>query len=65
MSTHWGTARVREEASPTDPKLRDLHDTGQQQDIQEESPWGYSTDSISEAGGLELHQSLLEMIIWN
>jgi hypothetical protein len=28
---------AHERAGPADPKLKDLHDTGQQQDIQEES----------------------------
>ena len=40
-----------EGAGPTDPKLQDLHDSGWQQDIWEESLWGSSIDSVAEARG--------------
>jgi hypothetical protein len=48
---HQWTAGVPEGSGPTDPKLQDLYDTGQQ-DIWEESQGGSSTDSIAEARGL-------------
>jgi len=38
---------------PADPKLQDLYDTGQQQDIQEKSQRGSSIDNIAEARGLK------------
>jgi hypothetical protein len=44
---HPRIARVNEGASPTD-----LHDTEQNQDIQEESQWGSSLDWVAEAKGL-------------
>ena len=34
---HLRMVGTHERASPTDPKLQDLHDTGQQKDNQEES----------------------------
>jgi hypothetical protein len=43
---------VQEETGSTDPKLQILHVTRQQQDIQEESQRGPSTDRIAEARGL-------------
>jgi hypothetical protein len=52
----WMTG-AQEGVSPTDPKLQDLYDLRQQQDIQEESWWGSSIDDI----GLELHQWLSAM----
>ena len=42
-----------EGAGPTDPKMQDIHNTEQQLDMWEESPWGSSTDSVAEARGLE------------
>ena len=38
---------------PADSKLQDLHDTGQQQIIQEESQWEPSINSVAETRGLE------------
>lgn len=59
-SIHLWTAGAHEGASPADPKLRDLHDTAQQEDVWEE-PWcGSRTDSVAEARGLEPHQWLLQ-----
>jgi hypothetical protein len=55
---HWSTststpsAGMHEGAGPTDPKLQDLHDTKQQQDMQQESHWGSSIDREAEARGL-------------
>ena len=51
LSQHLWTAGMHEGAGPEEPKL--LHDTGQQQDIREESQWGSGIDSIAEARGLE------------
>lgn len=46
----WWTAGAWEGAGPAEPKPpQDLHCTGQQQDIQEESRWGSSTDSVAES----------------
>jgi hypothetical protein len=57
ISLSWSTltwsAGACEGAGSTDPKLQDLHDTGQQQDVWEESQWGPSIDSVAEARGLE------------
>ena len=36
-----------EMASPADPELQDLHDTGRQQEILEESQWGSSIESVA------------------
>jgi hypothetical protein len=36
---------MRAKASPDDPKLHDLQDTGQQQDNQEESWWGSNIEA--------------------
>lgn len=36
--------------------MQDLHDTGQHQDIQEESQWGLSIDRVAEVRGLEKNQ---------
>lgn len=36
--------------------IKDLHDTGQNQDIQEESQWGLSIDRVAEVRGLEKNQ---------
>jgi hypothetical protein len=52
-----------EMASSADPKLQDLHDTGQQQDNWEESPWGSNTDGVTEARDLEPDQWLIAMKI--
>jgi hypothetical protein len=50
-----------ERASPVDPKLQDFHDTGQQQDNQEES-WGESNfDGVREDRGLKPDQWLIAM----
>jgi hypothetical protein len=49
---HWWTVGGCEGANSTNPKLQNLHDTGQQQDIWEESQWGYSIDRVVEARGL-------------
>lgn len=53
------SAREHEGPSPADPKLQVLHDTGQQ-DIQEESQWGFSIDCVAEA---LKHQQLIAMNI--
>lgn len=45
---HLWPAGACKGASSTDPNLQSLHDTGQQQDIKEESLWGSSIDSIAE-----------------
>jgi hypothetical protein len=58
---YWG--RAYEGVGPADPKLRDLHDTEQQQDTWEESQWGSCTDSIAEARGFEPAQWLIAMDI--
>lgn len=42
-------------ASPRNPKLQDLHDTGQQENIQEEFPCGSSIDN-PESRSLERDQ---------
>jgi hypothetical protein len=52
----WWIPGVRKGSGPTDLKLQDLHDTGQQQNILEESQWGSSIDSVAETRGLELDQ---------
>jgi hypothetical protein len=63
LNYHLWTAGVHEEASFRDPKLQDLYDTGQQQDIWEESQWGVSTDGVAEARDLEPDQWLITMTI--
>ena len=40
-----------------------LHDTEQQQDIQEEPQWGSSIDSVAESRGLRPDQQLISMTI--
>jgi hypothetical protein len=47
--------------SPTDPKLQDLLDIWQQQDIWEEPLWGSSIDSVAEARGFKADQWLIAM----
>jgi hypothetical protein len=47
---------MHEASGPTDPKVQDPHDTGQQEDIQEESQWASSLDRVAEARGLEPDQ---------
>ena len=42
-----------ERASPTDPKLQDFHDTGQQQDNSEEFQRGFYIEGVTEAKDLE------------
>lgn len=42
---------MHEGASPTNLKLQDLHGTGQQQAIQEESKWGSGIDRVAETRG--------------
>jgi hypothetical protein len=51
---HWWTTGMHEGTHPTDPKLQNLYDTGQQQDIQKKSQWGSSIDKVAEAKGLLL-----------
>lgn len=46
--TGAGTCK-RKGLDPVDPKLQGLHDTGQQQEILEESQGGSSIDSVAEA----------------
>jgi hypothetical protein len=41
---------------PEDQNQHDLHDTGQQQNIQEESLWEFRIDSVAEAMSLETDQ---------
>ena len=50
---HIWTAVAFEVVGPADPKLQDLHDTRQQQYIQEESQRGPSVECVAEAKGLE------------
>jgi hypothetical protein len=40
-------------ASPGDPKLQDLQDKGQQQDIREEAQQGSNIDGVTEARDIE------------
>jgi hypothetical protein len=54
---YWSTWRA---ASPTDPKLQDLHCTGQWQDIPKESWWESSIDSVAEARGPITDQQSLQ-----
>jgi len=61
---HGWIAGVHEGAGPTDPKLQDLHDTGQQQGIREESQWGFSTDGVADVGGLVPNQHVFAMNIY-
>ena len=60
---HLQTIVVHERACPADPKWEDLHDTGQQQDILEESQWGHSIDSVAEARDLKPDQWFTAMNI--
>jgi hypothetical protein len=60
---HWWTVGVHEEAGPTDLKLQDLHDTGQQQDIWDVFWWGSGIASVAEARGLEPDQWLIAVNI--
>lgn len=53
------TAGASERARPADPKLQDLHDTGQAQAIWEESHWGSSVDDVAEARDLKTGQWLI------
>ena len=46
---------IYEEAGPAEQKLKDLHDT-EQQDIQKGFQQGSSIDSVAEARGLEQDQ---------
>ena len=48
-----------EKASTTDPKLHNLHDTGQQQDNWEESWWRSTMNDVTEAKDLEPDQWLM------
>ena len=57
------TVEMCERASPADPKLQDLYDTGQQQDNQEESSWGSNIYGVTEARDLESDQWLIAMNI--
>lgn len=43
------TNGLHERDSPTDPKLKYFHDTGQHQDTQEESQQSSNTDRVAEA----------------
>jgi hypothetical protein len=49
---HRKTAGVQKVADPTDPKLQDLHDTEQPEDIRTESHWCSSIDRVAVAWGL-------------
>ena len=57
--THLWVAGAHERTGPTDPKLQNLHDTGQQQNIREESWWGSSIDGVAETRGQRLQNSLM------
>jgi hypothetical protein len=61
---HLWTAGVQEKPSPTEPELWDLHDTGQQQYIWEESWWVSGIDSVTEAWGFQPDQRLIAMDIY-
>ena len=52
-----------EKASPADPKLQALHDTGQQQDDQEESQRRSNPDSVTEARDLKPDQWLIAITL--
>jgi hypothetical protein len=60
---HLWTAGAHKRASPEDSKLSDLHDTGQQQGIQEESLWGSSIDIVLQVRDLAQDQWLITMNI--
>jgi hypothetical protein len=50
---HLWMVEMCERAGPAVPKLRDLHDTGQQQDNPEEFLWGSNSDDVVEAKDLK------------
>jgi hypothetical protein len=54
---------MHERASPTVPKMQDVHDTGQQQDHREESQSGSNIDGVAEGRDLKLNQWLTLMNI--
>jgi hypothetical protein len=60
---HLWTVGSCERVGPADPNLKDLKDTGQQQDNQKESQWGSSIDGRTEARDLEPNQWLIGMNI--
>jgi hypothetical protein len=43
------TVEMCERASPADPKLQNLYDTGQKQSNQDEAQWGSNNDGVTEA----------------
>ena len=47
---------THERVSGADPKLQDLHDTGQQQDNKEEAHRGFNVDGGTEARDLKPNQ---------
>jgi hypothetical protein len=58
---HRWTAEVHERAGPSDPKLQELHDIGQQKDKEKESQWGSSIDRVAEVRGLVPDQGVTAM----
>jgi hypothetical protein len=60
---HLQTVGSYERAGSTDPKLKDLYDTGQWQDNREESQRGSNTDVVTEARDLKPDQWLIAMNI--
>lgn len=59
---HAWTARAYERASFADQKLQELHDTGQPQNIQEQSWWGSNIDGVAAARGLHRTDDSMQWI---
>lgn len=57
---HLWSAGAHERASTVAPKLLDLHDAGQQQDIWEKSWWGSSIDGVGEVRGLKQNNDSMQ-----
>jgi hypothetical protein len=62
---YLGADGAHEGAGPPEPKLQDLHDSEQQQDIREESRWGSSIDGVTGARGFKPDQQLTAINICN
>ena len=62
---HLPMVGAHEKASPADPKLHNLHDTGQQRDNWQESWWGANMDDVTEAKDLEPDGWLMARNIYN
>lgn len=58
---HLWTTGACEGAGPADPKVKDLHSTGQQQDSQQESHWGPIINNAAGVRGLEPDQWFIAM----